>query len=320
MDVTAVITSYNESRYISEAIESVLAQTHEPEEILLVDAGSTDGSREIIQRYAERHPVTDFVFLEGDPNIPEMRNAALSEVSTDLVTFLDGDDRFREEKIERELATYRSNHDAAIVFSNVSYIEEHGDMMGRWCDSDSPPTGTVLYENAMRQWPKGSLYRNELVSADLIRKVGKYDQDLPIYEDWDLKIRLAPETEVAYCPSTLVEYRQHSEGISARSDPDRYVETIRRILEKNRDLFKRELPSDKRRKVESSMRGRIKRYEAIANLEEGDVSRALIDYLRYLKLHPPAVTNYKQHLRFILPTGVYNVLKKLYRNGSRRSG
>jgi len=120
MDISVIITAYNESRCIEEAIRR-LSQTLTASGLLLVDGGSTDDTPEILQRYATDYESLSCLLLENGSNIPEMRNQALKYVSGDLVTFLDGDDRFGLGKLERELQTLLNTPDASIVFSDIAY-------------------------------------------------------------------------------------------------------------------------------------------------------------------------------------------------------
>jgi glycosyltransferase involved in cell wall biosynthesis len=99
MEVSVIITSYNQQSLLCEAIESVLEQTVTADEILIVDADSDDGSQEVIKEYEENNPSQVVsILLEDDPGIPKMRNRALKEVSGDYVAILDGDDRFLPQK------------------------------------------------------------------------------------------------------------------------------------------------------------------------------------------------------------------------------
>ena len=95
MKISVYITSYNKIQYIAQSIKSVLAQTLKPFEIVIIDDASQDGSRGIIQSYASQYPDLIFpVFNEKNIGIARCRNKALSLITGDLVTFLDGDDFF----------------------------------------------------------------------------------------------------------------------------------------------------------------------------------------------------------------------------------
>jgi glycosyltransferase involved in cell wall biosynthesis len=311
MTVTVVVTAHDEERFLPAAVDSVLAQTRQPEEVLLVDAGSTDDTGTIVDEYAADHGHVEAVHLPRGVNIPEMCNAALEHASGDLVTYLDGDDRFRPGKLERELQTYRSSPDAEVVFSNIAYTDEHGSVRRLWCETGSPPTGNVLYETAARAWPRGNLYRNELVSRELLTGVGGYDESLPIFEDWEMRIRLAGQTDVAYCPAVLTEYRRHDQGISSRSTHERHRDANRYILEKHRSLFASELSTTERRVVQRRLRTRIAEHDAFAARSTGAHRRAVASYVAHLRADPGAVVDLRKHARFLLPGVVRDAIRSI---------
>ena len=119
MKISVYITSYNKGKYISEAIESVLGQTLQPHEIIIVDDGSDDDSREIIQSHANRFPERILpVFNEQNKGIAACRNIALKRAIGEVVTFLDGDDIFYEDKLLSEYKILSSQKDLSAVYSN----------------------------------------------------------------------------------------------------------------------------------------------------------------------------------------------------------
>lgn len=304
MKISVIITSYNQKNYLSEAIESVLKQTLLPYEIIIVDDCSSDGSQDMILDYARRYPDLIRAFChEKGLGIPKNRNFALRQVRGDFISFLDGDDRFLPDKLELELETLQRHPEARLVFSNIYYIDEQGQRTGLWAETDSPPTGYVFKETFCRRWPKGSLYRNELVNLDALRQVRFYDEDLDIYEDWDLKIRFTSIFKVAYCATPLAEYRQHPRGISARSSIELHLNTMRRIYEKNRHLLE-ELSERDRREVERKLSEFLLRLKASAAVGRGQRGQALKEYVTNVIENPLRPSGWMTLLRFLLASGV----------------
>jgi len=257
----------------------------------------------MILDYARRYPDLIRAFChEKGLGIPKNRNFALRQVRGDLISFLDGDDRFLPGKLELELETLQRHPEASLVFSNIYYIDEQGQRTVLWAETDSPPTGYVFKEAFCRHWPKGSLYRNELVNLDALRQVGFYDQDLDIYEDWDLKIRFTSRFKVAYCAVPLAEYRQHSKGISARSSRELHLNTMKRIYEKNRHLLE-ELSVRDRREVEKTLSNRFRRLKASAVVGRGHRGQALKAYVTNVMESPLRPSEWMSLLRFMLASG-----------------
>ena len=111
MKVSVIITSYNQGKYLPDAIESVLKQTSPPYEIIICDDFSTkDNTREIIKEYSNRYPdLITPILQERNLGIAANRNTGFKAASGEYITWLDGDDRFLPRKIERELEVLKKN-------------------------------------------------------------------------------------------------------------------------------------------------------------------------------------------------------------------
>ena len=121
--VSVVLIFLNEERFLQAAIDSVVRQTSPDWELLLIDDGSTDGSRDIAQRYAVSDPARiRYLTHERAENRGKSvsRNLGLREARGEYVTFLDGDDVFRPEKLERQCALLFNNR-AALVYGRTLY-------------------------------------------------------------------------------------------------------------------------------------------------------------------------------------------------------
>jgi glycosyltransferase involved in cell wall biosynthesis len=113
--ISVVIPVWNCERYLGEAIESVLGQTRAPEEILVIDDGSTDGSRDVAERFAPRVRYRH----KDHGGIGETRNAGVLMAQGELIAFLDADDLWVEDKLERQRALFEANPGLDMVFGLV---------------------------------------------------------------------------------------------------------------------------------------------------------------------------------------------------------
>jgi len=286
MKVSVFITSYNQRDYLVEAIESVLNQTLQPFEIIIVDDCSTDGSQEVIGKYAQTYPDLIRPFChEQNIGIPRNKSFALEQVRGDLVTYVDGDDRFLPSKLEMELETLLNHPEAQIVYSNVYHINPEGRRSHLWYDGDSsPPTGYVFREAFARTFPRGSLFRNELVYYRCLKETGFYDPEFAMYHDWELRIRLTKRFKVAYRPMPLAEYRFHLGGIS-RSNASRHLDEMKRVYVKNRPLLG-DLPETDRVMIKKSLSTKFAQLglrAAREEIEKGNIKCALQYWLESLR-------------------------------------
>jgi glycosyltransferase involved in cell wall biosynthesis len=277
MKISVFITSYNQRDYLVEAIESVLSQTLRPFEVIVVDDCSTDGSQSVIEKYAQRYPdlIRPF-YHKKNLGIPRNKSFALEQVRGDLVTYVDGDDRFLPRKLEMEFETLLNHPDAQIVYSNVYHINPRGRRSHLWCAGDTAPaTGYVFREAFARAFPRGSLFRNELVYYECLKETGFYDPEFAMYHDWELRIRLTRQFRVAYCSAPLSEYRFHPAGIS-RSDTSRHLDEMKRVYAKHRSLLE-DLSESDRTFIEKRLSARLAQFSLQAAREEikkGYIKRA----------------------------------------------
>ena len=257
MKISVFITSFNQKDYLVEAIESVLGQTLQPYEIIIADDCSTDGSQAVIERYARRYKGLIRPFCHPkNMGIPRNKSFAMKQARGDYVTYLDGDDRFLPRKLEIESEAMVGHPEAGLVYSNVRYIDQDGNPQDTWADGgDVLPFGHVFPEVFGRRFPRGSLFRNELIDLKRLREVGFYDPRCTIYEDWELRIRFAKRFDVVYSGELLVEYRLHGEGISG-SPSSLHLDVTKIIYRKNRRLLKDVVP-DERVKIKKDVCKRI---------------------------------------------------------------
>jgi glycosyltransferase involved in cell wall biosynthesis len=312
MDITVIITAYNEEEYIQDAIDSVTSQTLSPDEVILVDGGSTDNTPDILRRYGKNHDQLSCVFLDKYVNIPEMRNVALNRASGDLISFLDGDDRFRPRKLELEMHTLENDKDASIVFSNTAYIDNEGKEIDYWADDAPVPTGQVLMENAGRMWPRKSLYRNAILPAELIESIGLYDPQIPIYEDWDLKIRTAACSKVAYCPEVLSEYRIHAEGVSTRSTAKMGYDCGCKVMLKNKPMLQNNLSDEEFQRTLQSMQSYLLELEIGMLKEQVNYAGAIKLHFEWVSQDIRRLFRLKSHVKHLFPIKWIANIQKLY--------
>lgn len=287
-EVSVLITSYNDAAYVGTAIDSVLNQTVPPDEVIVVDANSTDGSRELLREYDREHDIVELVLLDEDPGIPATRNRALDRADGEYVTYLDSDDRFCPSKLEMELDRLRET-DTAGVYSDHYFIDTDGTRQGRW-GNDELPQGDLFRRCFTREWPRNSLFRNELTKRDALLSIGGYDESLEVYEDWDLRIRLTSDHELSYCPHPLSEYRRHDGGVSRRIDTVSHKDAFERVVEKNEPLLTRLRPPE-RRAVKSQLRAELSWLDTQAALRERRRLEGLWHYTALLARSPRHITN-----------------------------
>jgi len=298
MDVSVLIISYNQQDFIAEAIESALEQTRPPEEIIIVDDASTDRTADIAGDYAAEYDEIEMVCHETEKGIPRTRNHALSLANGDVVTFLDGDDRYNPEKLEHEADLLRSS-EASIVYSNFERIDGRGEHIDKWCTGTEPPTGDVFEECITRRFPGGILFRDWLAYRDSLTAVGEYDELLPIFEDWDMKIRLTGCYDVEYVDHVGSAYRRHSNGISSRTDYQLRADCWNTIYWKYKVRIDDRVVSEWRAwRMKERFRSLVFMAEAFSDVSQNRRWLGLRKYLQHLRYDPTSITDVTRHVAF----------------------
>jgi glycosyltransferase involved in cell wall biosynthesis len=197
--VSVVIPAFNAAETVAATIESALAQTREPLEVLVVDDGSTDATAEIAERFGP--PVV--CIRTPNSGVSRARNAGIERAAGDYVAFLDADDLWRPEKLERQLDALASQEGAEVsttarirVDADLNEIERTG------VSAFDDPCETLLLES-MALGPVSSI----VARRQLLREIGGFDARFSQSADWDLMLRLSLRTGIAAVDEPLVLYR-----------------------------------------------------------------------------------------------------------------
>jgi len=240
LNISVYITSFNKIQYIEQSINSVLSQSLKPFEIIIIDDGSYDGSREIIQSYASEYPDLIFPIInEKNMGIASCRNKALGSITGDLVTFLDGDDYYFPNKLELEYNKLKQEPNTQAVYSNFNCLDEEGKLIGCFSETtDRPATGDIFVNTCTRTYNvhSGNNYIYEMMYTNCVKNIIYYDETLKLWEDWDFRIRFSKNFKYAYSSEISSIYRKSSIGLS-HSPPELHYRCQRRIMIKNKHLL-----------------------------------------------------------------------------------
>ena len=321
MKISVYITSYNQKHYLEEAIESVLAQTLKPCQIVIVDDCSIDGSQELIAGFHSQYPdLITPIYHTQNTGVTQVRIDALQAVTGEYVTYVDGDDRFLPTKLEREANLLRASPHAKIAFSNNFYMTADGIHKGIWADEVKPPEGNVFCQTFARDFPRRNLFRMELVDYQAWKRVGFQDPNLSMYEDFDMRIRLTKHLQVVYYDEPLTEIRLHYKGL-ASSKRVRHLEALDYIYRKNKPLLN-DLSKAERDYVNRKLGGwiaQVARRASEESLNEGQrlqAAKLLLAAMRY----DPAIFDWPSLVRILAPGAIYQRVALFFKRACLRFG
>lgn len=205
--VSIAITAYNREEFIRACIDSALNQTHQPIEVVVVDDGSTDGTRSILQSFGSAIRVA---YNGRNRGIAFSKNRALkmSSPSAQYVAILDSDDYFHPNFVERCVAFLENNPDIGLVYTDDILIDIEGRLLSR---------RRAVHPWSVERWLCTCNLRGDtwMARRDLILKTKLHDEALTHDVDYDLFYQLLRITEFAHLSEYLVYYRQHDRQSAA---------------------------------------------------------------------------------------------------------
>jgi len=211
-DVTVIVPTFNRAHCIQECIDSLLAQTHPAIEILVIDDGSEDTTKDVIQAYGD-----DVTYIYKDNGgKPSAVNLGLSLAKGNLIWLFDDDDVALSKAIESRIRALKDNPSAGFVYSPhyIGSSDKNGRIKKDRLYEPSCNKSQFLYKLL-----KGCFFHlaSTLVRIEAYQKIGGFDEELLSSEDYDVQIRLSREFSAAYCQSPSFIFRHHSGHRGAKS-------------------------------------------------------------------------------------------------------
>jgi glycosyltransferase involved in cell wall biosynthesis len=204
--VSAIIPVYNCAKYIGKSIESVLAQTYRPHEIIVVDDGSTDGTYEALNPYLD----SIIYVYQKNAGEPAARNTGIRRSSGGYIAFLDADDLWMPDKLELQMDYFAAHPECALVYTDMMTFNENGILT----KSMRASRGRVyrsgkIFPYVFRETLFGS--GSVVFRRDCCETVGYFDESFLIGSDYEMWLRMARHFEFGYVDKPLLMYRQHQE-------------------------------------------------------------------------------------------------------------
>lgn len=289
--ISVIIPTYNCSKYITDAIQSVLNQTYNNYEIIIIDDGSTDNTKEILAPYISKNLIK--YIQQSHLGQAAARNRGLNESTGDYIAFLDADDMWKKAKLEKQIELIQK--------SKVDV-----------CYTDSKPIDTetgsvisyIMASKIARQLPRGNVLKHliffnpialpsVLVKRECFEKVGTFDESIQMGDDWDMLLRLSTRYKFDFVNEKLCIFRRNRPN-SISSNKEKRITEQERIIKKFFQLYPHILHPKYIRKT-YAYRSQLRGYE-FANI---NFSRSLIYYWEAIKYDPFNPINYKGILRCI---------------------
>lgn len=211
--VSVIIPAYNRESYIRQTVDSVLGQTYQNIELIVVDDGSSDGTRQILEQYGNK-----LLLLEHEQRANKGQSAAinlgLKKAVGHYVAILDSDDYWHPDKIKIQVEFLEQNPDVGLVYGNGEGVNADGEYLyDIYSDShyeENKPANVLMDCYFL-------VPNNALVRKSVFDEVGGFDESLRSAQDHDMAIRIAEVTKLAYINYKWFYYRRHGQSISQKN-------------------------------------------------------------------------------------------------------
>lgn len=206
MNISVIIPTYNRKHTLSRAIKSVNDQTYEPFEIIIVDDGSTDGTKEWL---AKRHPRVQYIY-QPNAGVSAARNLGIKSAQGDWISLLDSDDEWLSQKLEKQVKAVKEDPDSMFCHTNEVWIR-NGVRINQ--GKKHQKYGGLIFNQCLdicRISPSSVLLKNSI-----LKHTGLFDEKLPVCEDYDLWLRITAHNPVIFLDEPLInKYGGHKDQLS----------------------------------------------------------------------------------------------------------
>lgn len=236
--VTIITPSFNQARYIEATIQSVLTQDYPNIEYLIVDGGSTDGTVEIIKKYAntlesgslipdirqlavglQSHKINWWI-SEPDKGQTDAINKGFGRAKGQILAWLNSDDTYELGAISKAVEYLLDHPKVGMVYGDCNFINETGQVIGKF---GSAQTDYLLLRQGYVHIPQQTMF----FRVELWKELGPLDPSFYFAMDYDLWTRIAAHSEIKYVPQTWANFRLHTTGKTIAADDRCWPEMIR---------------------------------------------------------------------------------------------
>lgn len=253
--VSVVIPAYNAGSYVATAIDSVLNQSYSHIEIIVVNDGSTDNTKTILSQYSDKN-----VRIVSQPNrgMSGARNTGIKNAPGEFIAFLDADDYWLPEKIEKQVQLLQQHPEIGFCSTQTRVETPEGELANIWaCPTLNGTTlCTIFSQNSAIAGSASSV----LARMSLQRQAGFFDETLQGLEDTDMWIRYATKAEYCCIPETLTVVLKRPNSVSRNLD--NMFNSAIRMYKKNRLLLENSLQKRFWRAAYASMLCDFAKWEA----------------------------------------------------------
>jgi len=293
--VSVVIPTYNRAYLLPRTIKSVLNQTFQDFELIIVDDGSTDNTKEVVEDFQKQDSRIKYIWQENSGGPAKPKNTGIKNSKGEFLAFLDSDDEWLPEKLEKQLELFEKDKKLGIVGCGAFYINDN-------------TKKTII--NRIKRCENKNYFINFLsgtflgssssiiISKDVFNNIGLYDESFSVADDWDLYLRIIPKYNFDFIDEPLFNYYIHDNNISGDCNALKIAEENIKIINKNKEKYNNHL----------RIKSKILRSTGSFYLIAGDRKKAKLCFFESIYCNPFIFRNYLNLAIFFLGNNFYRIL------------
>jgi glycosyltransferase involved in cell wall biosynthesis len=266
---------FNHTSFVGASVEAVLAQSLTDLELIVVDDGSQDSSKEVIERYVRSDGRVRAIFHDANLGASRSRNDGIRVAQGEYLAFCDADDVWMPMKLARQLDVLKKNPMHDVAYCDAEIIDEHGMKTGKRFSDQFPVPGNGSGRLFHRLCTDNFVnMQTAVVRRDSIADAGYFDERVKWVEDWWFWVRVSYRHSFAYTDEVLAKYRVHSRStglVQRQGYSANRIKVFHRIL--------RNYPG-----IQSKLKSKIYYHMAVALTDLGKKKHARRCFIRSLKL------------------------------------
>jgi len=233
--VSVIIPTYNRADLLPRAIDSVLNQTYQDFELIIVNDGSIDNTEDIVKRFQKKDKRIQYIKYDKNRGPSEARNTGMKIAKGKYVAFLDSDDEWLENKLEKQLDVFK-NPQINVVTCWAYWVNEIKNKTSIYTvPYFDDPLPYILKENYILSSPSGVILKK-----NVIEKIGFFDSSLRIAQDWDYWMRIIENGYNFYViPQPLLKYFFRKENLTNSTSNFEKAQNIEKIFQKHKQYYKK---------------------------------------------------------------------------------
>jgi len=301
--VSVIIPTYNRAELLHLAITSVLNQTLQDFEVIVVDDNSQDHTREVVKSFNDKR--IKYVCHERNKGVAAARNTGIFSSNGDCIAFLDDDDEWFSEKLQKQFDLLeRCPSIVGAVYTGAFIVECSSRKI---VDKASPKKRGYIFNTVLDQM-KIAYTSTIFLRRQCFEAVGLFDENLEYGEDYDMWLRVSEKFQFEYINEYLINYAVHNDKQSLSNNYEVIIRSIDIQLKKYAFLFA------------SNRKGHSRRYLALGEICccTGNIRRGRGAFLKAIELHPLGVKGYYNLFLSLLGADSFKKFKEMKERISSR--